>query len=52
MSSQTLSLVYKDAQTDSLALGLLCQDDWEETSGDNFLQRQPNFLKAIKIQDN
>ena len=47
-----LSLVYKDAQTDSLALGLLCQDAWEGTSGENFLQGQPNIFTAIKIQEN
>ena len=47
-----LSLVYKDAQTDSLALGLLCRDAWEGTLGDNFLHGQPNIFTAINIQDN
>ena len=43
---------YKDAQTDSLALGLLFQDAREGTSGDNFQQGQANIFTAIKIQDN
>ena len=37
---------------DSPTLGLLCRDAWERTSGDNFLQGQPNICTAIKIQDN
>ena len=49
-SPYSLSLVFKDAQTDTQALGLLCQDAWEGASGDNFLQGQPNFFKG-KITD-
>ena len=49
LSLQTLSLVNKDAQTDSLAPGLVGRDALEGTSGDNFKKGQPNFLNTIKI---